>query len=228
MPRGREELQIRPVRVVHEQRHAARVTYLRERRYVLHAAEVVRGSYVNRTRPLARVQRPLQRLPRDGAGAEGGGGVGIEPHGLEPEQGAAVQEALVRVPGGENAVRRALGPEYVREMQHGLDALGASARRIERVARAEELRRVLLAFEDDALGAGEVVRARDFGYVERLAAELTAALVPRHVHPDSYALAVAPHKVADGRAHPSLSSSIAAWSMMAHSMRFLNRRQPYS
>ena len=228
MAGGGEELQIRPVRVVHQERHSVRVTDLRQRRYVLNAAEVVRRSYVNRTRPLARVQRPLERLGRDGAGAEGGGLVWVEPDRLEPEQGAAVQEALVRVPGGEDAVRRALGPVYVREMQHGLDALGAAPGGIEGVARAEELRSVLLALEDDALGAGKVVRARYLGDVERLAAELTAALVAGHVEPDGDALAVATHEVADGRAHSSLPSSIAAWSIMAHSMRFLKRRQPYS
>ena len=123
VPRGGEELQICPVRVVHEERQAARVAYLRERRCVLHAAEVVRGSYVNRKRPLSLVQCPRERLGRDGAGAEGGGCVGVEPHGLEPEQGAAVQEALVCVPGSEDAVPRALGAEDVSEVEHRLDAL---------------------------------------------------------------------------------------------------------
>src|SRR5699024_9738977 len=173
-----------------------------------------------------RLERPLKRRGRDWAGAQGRSRLRIEPARFEAEQGAAVQEALVRVARGQDAVSGPLRAEKVREVQHGLDALGAAPGAVKAVPRAEELRGVLLAFEDDALRAGEVVRAGDLGDVEGLAAELPAALVAGHVEAQQDALAVAPHEGADGRAHSSSPSSDAAWSMMAHSIRFLKRRQP--
>ena len=47
-----EEGEVRPVRVVNEQRHAELVRGLGQRGDVLHSAEVVRRSYVNCTRRL--------------------------------------------------------------------------------------------------------------------------------------------------------------------------------
>ena len=56
-----------------------------------------------------------------------------------------------------------------------------------------------------------------------------SALMARHVQPQSAALRVTSGKVADGGIHHSCSSSaLAAATMMAHSIRLRNSRQPYS
>ena len=111
-----------------------------------------------------------------------------------------------------------------REAEHGPDALAGAAGGVEGGLCSKQGGGVLLALGDDAARLIEAVGSRNFGDVPPFAAQRTFALVAGHVQAGGAALFIGGDEVADGGLHPS--SPRAIWSMMAHSMRFLNSSQP--
>ena len=220
-----KHVKIRPVGPVEQERDAPFAGNLRDFCGFRHAAEIVGRCYVNSAGLLRhRVNRRGDILRAQAAGGEGRAAA-AEPARLEAQEGAAVDEALVRVPRREHDAARG-APRG--EQEHRFYALAAPARRIEGRARREYFARVALGFLYYPLRAGEVVRARNLRDVVLLAAESAAPLVPGHMQPGDAGRGVAAHKVKYRSRQLSASSWSMAWSHMAHSMRFLKSSQPYS
>lgn len=91
---------------------------------------------------------------------------------------------------------------------------------------AEKPRGVFLAFPQDAFRFEEGVGALDLGDVPAFKAQKGLPLVAGHMEPGNAALPIAPDEVYHRGVHCWVS--LAAFIMMAHSMRLRNSSQPAS
>ena len=140
-----------------------------------------------------------------------------------------MEEGLVGIPACKDAAGGLCGPVQQRQIQHGLDALGAALGAVKGMAAAEKGRGVFFAFRYDALRGGQIVRPGNLGDIKGLAAQGPHSLMTGHMQPQDAACRIVPDKIADGGIHAAYSSALkATCSMMAHSMRFLKSSQPYS
>ena len=216
-----QEVEVGPVGVVHQKGRAVGVADLCQGRHRLHIAQIVRAGDVHRRR---RFGQGRQGVSQHFGGHRAGQqriGPGPKPAHIRVQQGRRVQEGLVGVAGGQHHPAFAL---LQRETEHGPDALAGAAGGVEGGLCPEQGGGVLLALGDDAARLIEAVGSRDFGDVPPSAAQGAFALVAGHVQAGGAALFIGGDEVADGGLHPS--SPRAIWSMMAHSMRFLNSSQP--
>ena len=236
MLRPLQELQIRPVGVVHEQQRAAAVAELCQTAQLRAVPEIIRAGHIDGRRCarffgehclqlFAADSRPQQLVSRP------------QPRHVKVQQGASLQEDPMGIPPGGDL--RPASPKlcmHHREIEHRPDAEGRTFRGIQRFSAAEERGRILFALPDDALRGVQHIRAGDLRDIQRqdpVRAEASVSafsLVARHVEADRILLRILPDEVTDRGIHSLCCSrsALAAASMIAHSIRFRNSSQPAS
>ena len=127
------------------------------------------------------------------------------------------------VPGGQHLAGAAVAYGQV---QHGPDALAGALGGVAGPPGAEQGGGVCLALGQDAAGLVEGVRPGDLRDVPAFKAQKRASLVAGHVEPHAPLFPVGFYKVVDRGVHRAVS--LAAFIMMAHSMRLRNSSQPAS
>ena len=145
---------------------------------------------------------------------------------------------------------RAALPLLQRKKQHGTDALRGALRPINRPAKAKKRVRIFLACRNNALRLVKLIRAANLRNISIFAPQKGHALVPRHVETGGALRFVFLYEITNRCIHKiflfiitqacviSLSCKHAAaplyslasltFIMMAHSILFLNKSQPYS
>ena len=163
--------------VIHQQGHALRPADCRQRRDVLHPAQIIRAGDIYAKGGVAllyqRVQSPGQRFGCDGAAAQRTLCLRRrpEPADVKIQQRSRVQQCLVGVAGSQqHRALAALRCALQRQKQHGADALGRALGAVIAVRRTKQPGGVGFAFGNNALRRVKLVRTADLGDIQRFKA----------------------------------------------------------
>ena len=119
----RQEVQIGPVGIVHQQKGPVPVAHLGQLFYALHQPQIVRAGDVHRCRGPGQGREGLvQLLPGHGAGAKAPTRLGPEPPDRQIQQGSSVDKAPVHIPGRQDQPVRPGRAAGEGQTQHGPDA----------------------------------------------------------------------------------------------------------
>ena len=165
------------VGVIHQQRHALRPADRRQRRNILHPAQIIRAGdvYAKGAYPLLcqRVQSPCQRFGCDGAAAQCTLCLRRrpKPSDIKIQQRRRVQQRLVGIAGGQqHRALTVLRCALQRQKQHGTDALRRALSAVIAVRRAKQPGGVGFTLGNNALRCVKLVRTADLGDIQRLKA----------------------------------------------------------
>ena len=223
----RQEIQVCPVGIVHQQQAAKAAADLGKAPDIRHIAQVIRAGDVYCRGRLSSLQESFQLPWSDLAGQQRSLSCRIQPIHLYIQQRGSGDEHLVGIPPGGNAGRFSPAQSILRrQINHGPDGQGRALRRVNRPPCPKEPGGIALALQDDPGRVVQHVRPGDLGDVQPF--RCASALMPRHVKPDGVGSGIAAHEIADGSVHSPLpSSALVASTMMAHSIRLRNSSQPY-
>ena len=227
MGRLRQEAQVGPVGIVHQQEHIMLPANRCKGGNVRLISQIVRAGQVHRYGQLPICQLPLQVFRGHRTGQVCFLPLRVEPPHRHIQHRHSGKKGLVGVPGSQN--QGAASPTsgiLGGEKHHGPDALRRPFRRIKGRA-AKQSGGVFLASADDSLRFIQAVRSGNFRDIPRLHAQKGLTLVPRHMQTHPAAAGIALHEITDRRVHQSRNARATA-TAMAHSIRLRNRVQPYS
>ena len=190
------------------------------------APQIVGAGEVHRRRGLGKaVQPPGQRRRGQGAAAQAAGLRPQPPH-LDIQQAAGIDKGFVDIPGGHHHRGNPRPPAG--QCQHGPDTLAGALRAVQSLPRPEKPGGVGLTFRQNPFRRVQVIRPGHLSDVQGFAAQERFALMSRHVEPAGNR--ILPEKIHHRGIHSPASSSscMAAWSIMAHSIRLRNNSHPVS
>ena len=227
MPGGIHKPQIGAVGIVYQQQRAVAAAYRRQGGNIRHISQIIRAGDVHRCGGLL-CQMRIQIFRPNGAGEVGCLLIGNEPIHIQVQQRNSAEEYLVGVPSGgdDRLFALGLGVDHG-QVQHGPDALGGAFRGVEGGV-AEESRGVFLALPDDTRSFIQTIGAGNLRDVQFLHTQRSLTFVTGHMEPHLVIIPVAPDEVHDGGIHRLTPRARAMATIMAHSMRLRNRRQPFS
>ena len=137
-----------------------------------------------------------------------------------------MNKGFVGVPACQHSGSRPGGLVEQRQIQHGFDALGTAPGAVKSMPAAKQSRGIVFALQQDARRVCQVICPLDLCQIPGFTAQGAMPFVAWHVEPCHAALPVVVDEIPYGCLHASGSCSMATWSMMAHSIRFLNNSQP--